>query len=111
MLFLIVCLLWKKPVSDCGKLSFKLCLVNALGWFIIVPLSGSGHPPPFLFPALLFWLVNLPLLPATVIALWVCRKDREEKAAYLAVAWAYVVMNIVILFVLPLAWLICEASH
>ena len=110
-LFLVLCILWKKPVSDGGKLSFKLCLVNALGWFFVLPLSDRGHPPPFLFPLLLFWLINLPLLPAAGVALWVSYKGRGERASYLAIASAYVVMNIVILFILPLAWLIREAGR
>ena len=110
-LFIATCFLWVKPISDCGKLARKLCLVNALGWVLLLPLSGRGHPPPFLFPALLFWLLNLPLLPATAIVLWVCRKGHDEKAPYLAVASAYVVMNAVVLFIVPLVWLVVAASR
>jgi hypothetical protein len=109
--FLIICLLWKKPVSDGGKLSLKLCVVNALGWFCILPLSDRGHPPPILFPLLFFWLINLPLLPAAVVALWGCYKGREERVPYLAIASAYVLMNILVLFILPLALLIREARR
>ena len=110
-LFIIICLLWKKPVSDGGKLSFRLCLVNALGWFFILPFSDKGHPPPFLFPMLLFWLINLPLLPATAASLWVCLKAYEEKVSYLAIASAYVSMNVIVLFISPLVWLVHEASR
>ena len=110
-LFVAVCLFWNKPVSDCGKLSLKLCLINALGWLLILILSDRGHPPPFLFPGLLFWLINLPLLPATAVTLWVCRREREEKASYLVLASAYVVLNIVVLYILPLIWMVREASR
>ena len=110
-LFSATCFLWLKPISDCGKLARKLCLVNALGWVLLLLLSGRGHPPPFLFPALLFWLINLPLLPATAIALWLCRQGHDEPAPYLAVAAAYVVMNAVVLFILPLVWLVVAASR
>ena len=110
-LFISICFLWKKPVSVCGKLSFKLCIVNALGWLLVLPLSDRGHPPAYLFPLLLFWLINLPLLPATAVALWVCRKGREEKASYLAIASTYVVMNMAVLFILPLIWLTRELNR
>lgn len=110
-LFIAACFRWVKPVSDCGRLSRKLCLVNALGWILLLPLSGTGHPPPFFFPALLFWLINLPLLPAATVALWICRKGRDEKSSYLAVASAYVVMNVAVLFIVPLFWLVAEAGN
>ncbi len=110
-LFLAACIRWVKPVSDCGKLSRKMCFVNALGWVVLLPLSGSGHPPPVFFPALLFWLINLPLLPATAVALRVCRQSREENGSYLAIASVYVALNALALFVLPLAWLIVEARR
>ena len=107
-IFLTICLLWKRPISDGGKLSLKLCAVNAAGWLLIMllPFSESGHPPPWLFPTLLFWLINLPLIPSAAVALWVCYKGREERASYLAVAAAYVVMNAAVLFILPLVLLI-----
>jgi hypothetical protein len=82
-----------------------LCVVNASGWLLILPLSDGGHPPAFLFPLLLFWLVNLPLLPATTVALWTCQKSREEKPLFLAVTSIYVVINMAVLFILPLIWL------
>jgi hypothetical protein len=107
-IFIAICALWEKPVTDCGKLIRKLCAVNALGWLLILPLSDRGHPPPFLFPLLLFWLVNLPLLPAAAVALWTCRKGREEKSLFLAVTSTYVVINMAVLFILPLMWLARE---
>lgn len=105
-IFVAVCCLWQRPVSDYGKLSLKLCVVNALGWFIILPLSNAGHPPPFLFPALLFWLLNLLLLPAAVTVLWLCRKSGEEQRPYLFAASVYVAMNIAVLYILPLVSLV-----
>lgn len=112
-LFLIVCMLWKRPLSGGGKLSLKLCAVNAAGWLLLMllPFSESGHPPAWLFPTLLFWLVNLPLIPTAAVALWVCYKGREERPSYLAIASAYVGINVVVLFILPLVWLIRASSR
>jgi hypothetical protein len=109
-LFVFVCLSLAKPVSGGGKLSLKLCIANAIGWLIILPLSTSGHPPPFLIPLVLFWLINLVLLPAAGVALWAGHKE-EEKVSYVAVASTYVAMNLVVLFVIPFVWFLREASR
>ena len=109
--FVFVCLRLIKPVTGGGRLSRKLCIANAVGWLIILPLSMTGHPPPFLFPMVLFWLINLVLLPATAIALWVSHKERDERALYLATASTYVAVNAVILFVVPLIWVVREAAR
>ena len=106
--FAAAALLWKRPVTGAGKLSLKLCLANALGWLLILPLSGRGHPPPSLFPSLVFWLANLVLLPSTSVALWVCRREGGERAAYLAPALGYVAANALVLFVLPVVMLARE---
>lgn len=111
LIFVFVCLRLIKPVSGGGRLSRKLCIANAVGWLIILPLSTTGHPPPFLFPMALFWLINLVLLPATAIALWVSHKEREERALYLATASMYVALNAVVLFVVPFVWVVREAMH
>jgi hypothetical protein len=111
-IFLATCLLWKKPDSYAGKLSLKLCCVNAFGWLILLPLlSDRGHPPSWLFPALLFWLVNFVLLPATATIIWICQRNGEERASYLAIASVYVVMNIAVLYIVPLIWFMKEANH
>jgi hypothetical protein len=104
LIFVFVILRLIKPVSAGGSLARKLSIANAVGWLIILPLSTTGHPPPFLFPTILFWLINLILLPATAIALWVSHKEREERADFVAVASAYVAVNAVVLFVVPLIW-------
>jgi hypothetical protein len=111
IIFVFVCLRLIKPVTGGGKLSLKLCIANAVGWLIILPLSTTGHPPPFLFPTVVFWLINLVLLPATAIALWVSHKEREERTRYLAAASTYVAMNAVVLFVVPLVWIVREATR
>jgi hypothetical protein len=111
LIFVFVCLRLIKPVSGGGRLSLKLCIANAVGWLIILPLSTTGHPPPFLFPTVLFWLINLVLLPATAIALWVSHKEREERALYIATASTYVAMNAIVLFVVPLVWVVREATR
>ena len=109
--FAFVSLSVAKPVSDGGKLSFKLCIANALGWLVILPLSGSGHPPPFLIPMISFWLINLVVLPSAAISLWVGHKEGEERVRYLAVGGTYVAMNLVVLFVVPFIWLLSSASQ
>jgi hypothetical protein len=111
IIFLVLSYLWKKPTTDFGKISLKLCAVNAMGWLIILPLSDRGHPPPFLFPALFFWLLNLLLLPATATVLWLSRKDGQEKRAYLVAASIYVTMNVVVLYALPLIGLLHEGHR
>ena len=111
LIFVFVCLRLIRPVSAGGRLSLKLCIANAVGWLIILPLSTTGHPPPFLFPTAVFWLINLALLPATAIALRVSHKEREERTLYLATASTYVAVNAVVLFVVPLVWFVREATR
>jgi hypothetical protein len=111
VVFAFVSLSLARPVSGGGKLSLKLCIVNAVGWLVVLPLSTTGHPPPFLIPTLLFWLINVVLLPAAAIALWVSHKAREERRPFLAVASTYVAMNLVALFVVPFIWLLREVSR
>ena len=103
-------LILAKPVSDGGRLARKLCIANAVGWLFILPLSSTGHPPPFLIPTALFWLINLVLLPAAAFALWASYKEREERIPYLAVASSYIMVNSAILFVIPIVWLVREVS-
>jgi drug/metabolite transporter (DMT)-like permease len=97
-----------KPVSDGGRLARKLCIANAVGWLFILPLSSTGHPPPWLIPMVLFWLLNLGLVPAAVFALWASYKEREERIPYLAVASSYIMVNLAVLFVIPIVWLMRE---
>ena len=97
-----------RPVSGGGKLSFKLCIANAIGWLIVLPLSAKGHPPPLLIPAVLIWLINLVLLPAAAFALWSSYKERDESHRYLAIASTYVALNVMVLFAVPLIWLVSE---
>lgn len=114
LIFLIILLfgffffITARPVSGGGKLSFKLCIANAIGWLIVLPLSTKGHPPPFLIPAVLIWLINLVLLPAAAFALWSSYKERDESHRYLAIASTYVALNVVVLFAVPLIWLVSE---
>lgn len=104
--FLASVFTWAKPVTDDGRSSRKLCVVNVTGWLVLLPLLGiSGHPPPFLFWLVPFWLLNFLLLPMTATALWVCHRERREREVYLAVALVYVVANVSVLFVVPLIWL------
>jgi len=99
--FLAVCYLWKKPVTDFGRFSLRLCVVNAVGWFILLLLNGGGHPPLWLFPLFGFWLLNFILLPAVVSVLWMCRRDQQERTSYLAIALTYVALNVIILYIAP----------
>jgi hypothetical protein len=109
--FLSASLILAKPVSDGGRLARKLCIANAAGWLFILPLSNTGDPPPFLIPLTFFWLINLVLLPAAAFALWASYRQREERIPYLAVASSYIVVNLAILFVIPVVWFVREVSH
>ncbi|MEO8435625.1 MAG: hypothetical protein ABI596_12075 [Pyrinomonadaceae bacterium] len=108
--FLIICGLWQRPITTNGKYSLILSAVNALSWFIVLPLETSGHPPPFLIVGYGLWLINVPLLIANATILWITRKSNEERRAYLIVASTYVVLNLLILCVLPLFLLLWSAS-
>ncbi len=107
--FVYISLRLVKPVSWGGTLSRKLCIANAAGWLIILPFSTVGHPPPFLIPTLVFWLINLVLLPTAAIALWM--SHREERSPYMLVASTYVAVNMFILFGVPLVWILREARR
>jgi hypothetical protein len=109
--FLALCYLWKKPITDFGKVSLRICVVNAVGWFIILPFDDRGHPPSFLFPTLLFWLLNLILLPAIAVVLWMCRRDREERKSYLAIASTYLALNVILLYIFPIVGLLLEETR
>jgi len=110
ILFVSASLTLTKPVSDGGRLARKLCIANAAGWLFLLFLPSTGHPPAILIPMVLFWLANLVLLPAAGFALWTSHKGREERIPYLSIASGYVVINIVVLFVIPVAWLLRESS-
>ena len=111
VLFVALSLTLTQPVSDGGRLTRKLCIGNAIGWICILPLSTRGHPPLFLLPALLFWLINLVLLPAAATALWKSHKEREEQRPFVAVASTYIAINVIVLFVVPIGLLLYGASR
>ena len=105
--FLAVCYLWKRPLTDFGKISRRLCALNAVGWAIVLlPWSKKGHPPSLLFPIVIFWLLNFVLLPAIGLFLWMCRKDHQERKSYLATASIYLALNIIVLYIVPLIGLV-----
>jgi hypothetical protein len=104
-------LLLIKPVSEGGKLTRKLSIANAVGWIIIMPLPTTGHLPAYLIPLVLFWLINLVLLPSAAIALWMSYKEREERISYLAVTSAYIGMNFLILIIFPIVWAALEITR
>jgi hypothetical protein len=66
--FIVTLLAFIKPHSAGVKLIRKLCFVHAAGWLVILLFSSEGHPPGFLIPLILFWLLNLVLLPAVSTA-------------------------------------------
>jgi len=49
----------------------------------------------------LLWLLNLPLLIATITALLVALKSRQENPIYLTVTITYVLLNVVVLWIVP----------
>jgi hypothetical protein len=111
LLFVVAMFTVAKPKSGSGTLARKLCIANAIGWLILLPLSSSGSPPQFLIPGLLFWLINTVLMPASVVALVVSLKERTERTGYLLVTSTYVAINIVVLFIVPLAWVVIGSER
>ena len=109
-LLYVISLRFVKPASEGGKLTRKLCIGNAVGWMLILPLPTTGHPPAFLIPFFLFWLSNLVLLPAAAIALRMSYREREEKISYLALASSYVALNFLILIIYPIFWAVAEIT-
>jgi len=100
--FVAVCYLWKRPLTDLGKVSRRLCALNAVGWVIVLlPWSTKGHPPTVLFPIAIFWLLNFILLPVIGLLLWVCRSDHDERKPYVATAALYLALNITVLYIVP----------
>ena len=106
VIFAVTLLFITKPISASGKFALKLALVNAVGWLLVLPLPDDGHPPLSLVGHGIFWIINLVLLPAATIALWLCYKEREEKKSYVAVAAVYLGLNFIVLFLIPLIWLV-----
>lgn len=102
---------WVKPTSEGGKLTRKLCIANAVGWIIIMPLPTTGHPPAVLIPLFLFWLGNLVALPSAAIALWMSYKEGEESTSYLAITSSYVAINFLILIIIPIVWAAREITR
>jgi hypothetical protein len=106
IIYLSIISLWKKPTTDFGKQSLKLCLVNAGGWFVVLLSSNRGHPPPSLLTAVLFAVMNLGVLPATFILLWRSRREGEERLSYLVLASIYMVINIIMIYVVPVVMIV-----
>ena len=105
VLWAAVLFLWAKPATGHGKLARALLAANACGWLLLLPFAGaSGHPPPVVIWALLFWPLNLLLLPVAATILWLCRRDGAERKSYLAAAAAYVAANVLALYVIPVIW-------
>ena len=107
VLWVAALFLWAKPPTGYGKTLRVLLATNGGGWLLVLSVAvagGGGHPPPFLYLALPIWLLNLLLLPAAATILWLCRKEAGERKSYLAVAAAYVVANVIVLYVIPIAW-------
>ena len=102
IVFALLVLVFPKPVTDGGKLARKLCLGNAAGWLFVMVLPTTGHPPVVLIPLALFWLANLVMMPAAVVALWKGYKERAESKRYLAIASTYVVLNLFVFFGVPI---------
>lgn len=110
-LLYLLSLLLVKPASDGGRLTRKLCIGNAVGWILILPLPTTGHPPAFLIPFFLFWLSNLVLLPAAAIALRMSYREHEERASYLVITSFYVAMNFLILIIYPIIFAYGEITR
>ena len=106
----LLSLFWVKPASEGGRLTRKLCIGNAVGWIIIMPLPTTGHPPAILIPLFLFWLGNLVALPSAAIALRMSYREGEERISYLALTSSYVALNFLILIIYPIFWALAEIA-
>lgn len=84
----------------------KLCLVNGVSWVMVLPLDNRGHPPPAVIVGMLVWLLNLPVLVATIVALWISIRAREESKAFITASTIYVVLNVLVLWILPIVVLV-----
>lgn len=105
VLWVAALFLWAKPITEYGKWARALLAANGAGWLLGLAVAEvPGHPPPVVVFVVLFWPLNLLLLPAASVILWVCRRDAEG-GAYLTVAAAYVVVNVFLLYVVPLGWM------
>ena len=101
LIYIIVCAIWRRPRTEAGKLTLKLCLLNSVCWVIVLLLDTKGHPPPVLIIGFILWLLNLPLLIATITALWVAFRNGQEDFSYLVGTTNYVALNIVALWIVP----------
>ena len=109
--FLAAWYLVERPITHLGRISRRLCVANAIGWLILLPLSDRGHPPPYVFPVFGFWLLNFILLPAIAVVLWMCRRDQQERRSFLVLSLAYVVLNIIVLYIFPVVRLALSEYH
>lgn len=107
--YILISAIWRRPRTNAGKVSWKLCLVNVFCWVIVLPLGTSGHPPPLLIIGYILWLLNLPILIATPVALWVSFKSHNEDIGYLACTAVFVALNIIVLWIIPVIGLISVA--
>ena len=104
-------IVFTKPHSDGGKLIRKLCFVNGAGWLVLLLFGSEGHPPGYLIPLILFWLLNVVLIPAASTALLKTRREADKTVAYSCVAGTYILLNLVVLFVIPLTMLLVSVSR
>jgi hypothetical protein len=93
---------WKRPRTGTGRFILKLSLVNVASWLLLLPLSPRGHAPPLVTYGFFLWLINSPLLIVLIVVLWMGFKERDENRVFLATATAYVVMNAVMMWILPI---------
>lgn len=97
--------LWAKPSTEYGRWARALLAFNGAGWLLGSLLAYvPGHTPPIVYLVVLFWPLNLLLLPAASVMLWVGHRGEGERGAYLLAAFAYVVVNVLMLYVVPVIW-------
>ncbi len=111
ILLYAVGLILLRPKSRGGRFALLLNLINAFGWIVIVLLlPEEGHPPLWLYVMFLFFPLNLLMLPAAMVALWKCYKERDENKSYVVASGLYVVANLIVLVAIPVTLLVRGAS-
>gem|GEM_PF-6007802 len=55
---------------------------------------------------MIVWLLNLPVFVATIVALWISIRAREGGKAFIAASTIYVVLNVLVLWILPIVVLV-----
>jgi hypothetical protein len=101
------CAWWNRPITGGGRLTLLLMVINAIGWLVMLPQDYTYKHGLSIgtLVAMLFFLVNLPLLPAAITSLVVGFREGERRP-FVAIAATYLGLNTLVFIGLPLCALI-----